>query len=29
MRKLSSLGRVVEVMNHGKGKKKQEKIDAK
>lgn len=29
MRKLSSLGRVVEMMNHGRGKKKQEKINAK
>lgn len=29
MRKLGFLGGVVEVMNHGRGKQKQEKIDAK
>lgn len=29
MRKMGFLGRIVEVMNHQRGKKKQEKIDAK
>lgn len=29
MRKMGFLGRIVEVMNHQRGKKKEEKIDAK